>query len=229
MLTCNAAACLWLCFLFILYFHAVYLCVSGCRGFATSVCSHTDSTQQVAQRFAGCRGKSSACAAACCQTSAFVRNWSTIIRCDISVRLISCCSSGGLRYLWEVCEDSAAWLCSYGVSAQWDARADVQYNSPGLGPWPHKTGTHSCMCTYPQTHINILPLILNSYMQSDVWVLSERAVYELISHAPVSPRLMRRQCKCIKFHPQHQSVFRSRLSSVMKNKTNLKDNKSLRL
>lgn len=51
--------------------------------------------------------------------------------------------SGGVRHLRKVCQDTAARLCSHGVSAEWDARADVQHDSTGLRPRPHATGTHS--------------------------------------------------------------------------------------
>lgn len=43
--------------------------------------------------------------------------------------------------------------------------------------------THTCA----QTHISILPLILN--MQRDFRDLLERTVYELLSYAPVSPKV----------------------------------------
>lgn len=51
--------------------------------------------------------------------------------------------------------------------------------------------THTGAHIHPQSHINSVPLILNSYMQRDVGALLERAVFELISLATVSPRLMR--------------------------------------
>lgn len=53
----------------------------------------------------------------------------------------SCPPSGGVRHLWKVCQDAAPRLRSHGVSAERDARADVQHDSTGLGTRPHATGT----------------------------------------------------------------------------------------
>lgn len=74
--------------------------------------------------------------------------------------------------------------------------------------------THMCnMCnTHTQTHISILSLILCGYMQRDLRDLLERAVYELISYAPVSPRLMRIQHKFVKL--LLQSWLNSQVSVV---------------
>lgn len=72
---------------------------------------------------------------------------------------------------------------------------------------------HTRIHVHTQTHISILLLILCSYMQSDFRDLSERAVYELISYASMSPRLMR--ILSVKLHPQLQLVFMTKLSSII--------------
>lgn len=50
-------------------------------------------------------------------------------------------------------------------------------------------------------------------MQRDFRDLSESAVYELISYAPMSPRLMRIQLKFVKLI--HSYVFMTKLSSII--------------
>lgn len=48
----------------------------------------------------------------------------------------------GVCHLRKVRQDAAARLCAHGVSAERDARADVQHHSTGLRPRPNATGTH---------------------------------------------------------------------------------------
>lgn len=53
--------------------------------------------------------------------------------------------SGGVCYLWEVCENSPTRFCPNGVSAEWDAGADVQYHTTGFCSGLNPPGTRHTM------------------------------------------------------------------------------------
>lgn len=51
-------------------------------------------------------------------------------------------SPGCVCNFWEVSEDSAPRLCSYGFSAERDVGSDVQHHPSSLGAGPDTSGTH---------------------------------------------------------------------------------------
>lgn len=109
------------------------MCFSGGGGSAAGVCSHPDRSQQVAQRLSGGGGEF---------VSRRLRSFAQRARLRRHAAILYP-PPGRVRHLRKVCQDAASRLRSHGVSAERDARADVQHDSTGFCSRPHATGTQS--------------------------------------------------------------------------------------